>query len=274
MRYAICNETFQGWDHERVCRYAASLGYTGLEVAPFTLAPLITDVSAEQRATLRRQAEEAGLVIIGLHWLLAKTEGFQITSPEADVRQRTADYLGELARACRDLGGSLMVFGSPAQRPIPKGATYEEAVEAAVDTFRRAAPAIADSGVQLCLEPLGPSDTAFINTCKQACDILDALAHPSFVLHQDVKAMATEPTPITELIHTYANRLGHFHVNDPNMRGPGFGEMNFVPILKALRQVNYTGWVSVEVFDYTPDPETIASESLRYLKECEAKAAE
>src|SRR5437773_3737656 len=88
MRYAICNETFEGWDHARVCRTAAELGYQGLELAPFTLAPRITDVTAEQRRTLRKQAEDSGLTIIGLHWLLAKTEGLSITAPDAAVRQR------------------------------------------------------------------------------------------------------------------------------------------------------------------------------------------
>src|SRR5947209_4969445 len=105
MRYAICNETFEGWDHARVCAAAAKYGYTGLEIAPFTLAPLITDVSVERRRSLRQQAEGAGLTIIGLHWLLAKTNGFMITSPDPAVRRRTVEYLGELARCCRDLGG-------------------------------------------------------------------------------------------------------------------------------------------------------------------------
>ena len=48
-RYAICNETFQDWPHDRVCEFVAATGYTGLELAPFTFAPLITDVSAAQR---------------------------------------------------------------------------------------------------------------------------------------------------------------------------------------------------------------------------------
>jgi sugar phosphate isomerase/epimerase len=270
MRYAICNETFEGWDHARVCKFVAGLGYTGLEVAPFTLAPRITDVSAEQRRRLRHDAEAAGVTILGLHWLLAKTEGFHLTSPDDAVRRRTADYLVELAKCCRDLGGELMVFGSPAQRRIPSGATREQAMDFAADTFRRAMPGIADCGIKLCLEPLTPSDVEFINTCAEGVELLDRVDHPSFILHLDVRAMSTEGTPVPELIRRYIGRTGHFHANDPNKRGPGFGDVDFVPIFRALKDTSYPGWVSVEVFDYSPDPETIARESIRYMRECAA----
>jgi sugar phosphate isomerase/epimerase len=272
MRYAICNETFDGWDHSRVCSFVAELGYTGLEVAPFTLAPLITQVTAGQRRVLRGQAEEQGLTIVALHWLLARTEGLQVTSASETVRAKTADYLIELARCCRDLGGGLMVFGSPAQRRIPAGATPEQAAEYATDTFRRALPGIADCGVRLCLEPLTVQETDFINTCAEAMELLDQVNHPNFVLHLDVKAMAAESVPTPELIRRYAPRTGHFHANDPNKRGPGFGATDFVPIFQALRESGYGGWVSVEVFDYSPDPQTIARESLRYMRECASKA--
>jgi sugar phosphate isomerase/epimerase len=270
MRYAICNETFADWDHARVCRFVADLGYRGLELAPFTLAPRITDVAAPQRALLRRQAEECGVQISGLHWLLAWTEGLQLTAPDEAVRQHTADYLVELARCCRDLGGDVLVFGSPGQRRIPAGATRARATEYAVDTFRRALPGIVDAGVRLCLEPLSPPEADFINTAAEAVEILDRLGSPNFQLHLDVKAMATETVPATDLIRRHIDRLGHFHANDPNRRGPGFGSTDFVPILRALGEVGYAGWVSVEVFDYSPDPETIARESIRYLRACEA----
>jgi sugar phosphate isomerase/epimerase len=270
MRYAICNETFEGWDHVQVCRFIAGLGYQGLEVAPFTLAPRVTDIGAEQRHTLRREAEDAGVQILGLHWLLARTEGLCLTAPDEAVRRRTALYLGELARCCRDLGGDILVFGSPAQRRIPAGATRRQALDYAADTFRRALPVTADHGVKLCLEPLAPADTDFLNTCAEAVELLDQLHHPNFLLHLDVKAMASEGTPVPELIRRYIGRAGHFHVNDPNLRGPGFGSLDFVPIFEALNQCDYRGWVSVEVFDYSPDPETIARESMRYMKRCEA----
>jgi sugar phosphate isomerase/epimerase len=267
MRFAICNETFEGWDFGRVCRVAAGLGYQGLELAPFTLAPRITDLSQDQRRSLRALAEDAGLGIIGLHWLLAKTEEFMLTSPDESVRRRTADYLVELARCAAELGGELMVFGSPAQRRIPPGCNRKQATDYALDTFRRALPGIGATGVTLCLEPLDAAETDFINTCVEAVELLDRLDHPACALHLDVKAMASEGVPVPELIRSFARRARHFHANDPNRRGPGFGDMDFAPIFEALQQSGYSHWVSVEVFDYSPDPETIARESIRYMRD-------
>src|SRR5688500_7467187 len=162
MKGAICNEQFEGWEFDRVCRYVKSVGYEGLEVAPFTLAPRITDVDTARRAELRRQAAEAELQIIGLHWLLAGTEGFYLTSPDRAVRERTAGYLVALAQATRDLGGDLMVFGSPKQRSLLPGVEWNQAFDHAAETFRRAMPGIGDCGVTVCMEPLGPSETDFI----------------------------------------------------------------------------------------------------------------
>lgn len=267
MRFAICNELFEGWPFEKVCRYVKSVGYDGLEVAPFTLAPLITDLSARDCAELRRVAADAGVALIGLHWLLAKTEGFYLTSPDSSVRARTAEYLVSLADAARNMGGELMVFGSPKQRSLLPGVSWDRAFEFAADTFKRAMPGIADHGIRLCMEPLAPTETDFINTCAEGVRLMDAVDHPDFVLHLDVKAMSSERIPVTDLIHQYVPRTGHFHANDPNMKGPGFGEVDFVPIFKALQDAGYEGWVSVEVFDYTPDPETIASQSVEYMLE-------
>lgn len=268
-KYAICNETFEGWDHARVCDRVAELGYAGLEVAPFTLAPLITEVSAVRRAELRRQAEAAGLRIIGLHWLLAKTLGFHVTSPDPEVRRRTGEYLAELARAAADLGGDILVLGSPAQRTVPAGYSRQQAEDFALQTLSYCLPALESHRVFLCLEPLTPAETDFLNTAAEGRALCRRLGHPFVRLHLDVKAMSAEAAPTPDVIRSARDELHHFHANDPNKRGPGFGETDFRPILQALRDVGYTGWVSVEVFDYTPDPDTIARESIRYLRACE-----
>jgi len=272
MKFAICNELFEGWEFDRVCAFAAEAGYSGLELAPFTLAPTITELTAQRRAELRRTAEDHGLEVVGLHWLLAKTEGYHLTSPDAAVRSATADYLVALAEGCRDLGGNLMVFGSPLQRSLPQGVDQAAGYDAAAEVFGRAMPAIADCGVELCIEPLSPAETDFVNTCADGQRLVEQVDHPAFRLHLDVKAMSSEDTPVPDLIRRHAGAAGHFHANDRNLRGPGFGDTDFVPILAALEEASYAGWVSVEVFDYTPDPETIASQSLDHLRKCLARA--
>jgi sugar phosphate isomerase/epimerase len=270
-RYAICNETYVDWPHERICESVAATGYTGLELAPFMFAPLITDVSASRRAEIRKQAESHGLTVLGWHWLLAKTEGFMLTSADAEVRKRTGIYLAELAKCARDVGGELLVLGSPMQRRVPPGATMVQAEEYALDTLRYCLPELERQRVFLCLEPLAPPEANFMVTAAEGKSLMDRLANPWVKLHLDVKAMSSEGKPVTDIVRENAPWMKHFHANDPNLRGPGFGKTDFVPIFQTLKDVKYPGWVSVEVFDYKPDPETIARESLRYMRECEAK---
>ena len=267
MKFAICQELFVDWEWERQCRFAAELGYTGMELAPFTLAPRITDVSAERRQTLRTQAEDAGVQIMGLHWLLAKTHGLHLTSPDPVVRKATAEYLIELGRACADMGGELMVFGSPLQRNLAPEMSREEGYAHAAEVFRACLPALADHNVVICLEPLTPHETNFLTSCADAMELIELVGHPSLRLHQDVKAMLSETTPIPELIARHAPHVGHFHVNDNNLLGPGMGPTDYLPIFRALLASNYQGWVSVEVFDYSPGCEKIARESMEYMRD-------
>jgi sugar phosphate isomerase/epimerase len=267
IRLGICNELFEDWDFGQVCRTVKALGYDGLEIAPFTLAPRITDVKPERRRELRTIVEDAGLKTIGLHWLLAKTEGFYLTTPDAAVRQRTGNYLVALAEATRDLGGSLMVLGSPKQRDLLPGVSREQAVGYALDVFNRIMPAIGASGVDLCLEPLAPSETNFLNTCAEANEIIAQVNHPNFKLHMDVKAQSSETAgTVPELIARHAKKAGHFHAQDVNLRGPGMGDIDFVPILKALVDSGYDRWVSVEVFDFSPGAEETARRSIKCLR--------
>ncbi len=253
---------------DRACGFAAECGYTGIEIAPFTLAARAGDVSYAQREAVRRQAGTAGLEVVGLHWLLAKTEGFHLTSPDAAVCKRTADYLIELTRLCGDLGGRVMVLGSPVQRNLAEGMTKARGMDYATEVLCAVLPVLESNRVVLALEPLGPQETNFLLTAAEAVELIDRAGSPQIRLHLDCKAMATEATPIVELIHRNGQWLAHFHANDPNRQGPGFGSLDFVPIFEALKEVRYDGWVSVEVFDYAPGIERLARESIEYMRRC------
>lgn len=272
MKFGICQEMFVDWDWERQCRLIAEIGYTGIELAPFTLADRITDVPIKRRETMRKQAEDHGLTVFGLHWLLAKTEGLHLTTADAAVRKATAEYVVNLGHACADFGGELMVFGSPDQRNVEPGMSREQAYANAAEVFRAALPALSERGVSICMEPLTPKETDFVNTCADAMELIAMIDEPNIRLHQDVKAMlGAETDAIPALIERYAQDVGHFHVNDTNLLGPGMGETDYAPIFDALLKSNYGGWVSVEVFDYEPGAERIARASFKYMQSVLAK---
>jgi sugar phosphate isomerase/epimerase len=273
MRYAICNETFVGMPQSQVYDQLRALGYEGLEVAPFTLVdegPVdVRRISAAERAQFAREVRAAGLEIIGLHWLLAKTTGFYLTSPEPAVRQRTADYLAALADLCADLGGTVMVLGSPQQRNLLPGVSHAEAVQYAADLLQTIMPQCERCGVTLAVEPLGPAEGDFLLTAAAGADLVRRVDSPACRLHLDVKAMSSEPTPIPEIIAEFASLTAHFHANDPNLLGPGMGEVDFRPILAALREAGYDGWVSVEAFKYEPSPLELARQSIENLRQAQ-----
>jgi sugar phosphate isomerase/epimerase len=268
MKFGICNEMFENWKIEDVFAGAADLGYDGVEIAPFTLANTVAEISPEARARIRAAAEKHGVEIIGLHWLLVKPEGLYINHPDDAIRQRTQDYLGQLIHFCGDLGGKVMVCGSPKQRSVLEGDTFEATWDRTVTVFRACAEVAAERGVTLCIEPLTAKETNFILNKDDGVRLVEAVGHPNFQLMLDVKAMCgSETKPRPQVIREAAPYLRHFHANDANLLGPGMGETDFRPLAAALHEIDYAGYVSVEVFNFAPGAENIARQSLAYLQE-------
>jgi D-psicose/D-tagatose/L-ribulose 3-epimerase len=266
-KFAICNETFgeQPWDE--VCRFVAETGYDGIELAPFTFAPSVEELGKEERLAIARTARNAGLEIVGLHWLLVSPPGLHINSPDAELRRRTREYLRALVHFCGDVGGRVMIFGSPKQRWLEADTPRQQAWEWTAETYRSVMPDAADRGVTLCMEALPPPESNFIETAAEAAQMVRTVDHSNFRLMLDVKSMCAESRPVPEIIREFLPLVEHFHANDANRRGPGFGDTDFRPIAAALLEGGYQGYVSVEVFDYSPDPQTIAQESLRTLRQ-------
>ena len=268
MKFAMCNEFCEGWSFDDACRLAADAGYDGIEIAPFTLSDSVEDIAPAERQHLRATAAGHGLEVVGLHWLLAKPEGLHLNSPDPAVRRRTVDYLASEIDFCADLGGSRMIVGSPKQRNVPEHETYDQVWERAVAVFGELAGRAQERRVVLCIEPLTTLETDFITAASDARRLVQAVNQPAFRMMLDVKAMSgdTDGEPMPEIIRKSAEWLAHFHANDANLQGPGFGDVDFRPIAAALRDVGYDGYVSVEVFDFSAGPDRIARESLDYLR--------
>lgn len=268
MKFGICSEIFKEWnDVGRTIDYVKSIGYDGLEIAPFTMAPYVNEIPAATRQDIVTRAAAADLDILGIHWVFVGPEGVYLTHPDRAVRDFTANYLKELINFCGDIGGKVIIFGSPKQRNVMEGVTYDQAFGYAREVFEQALPTCEARGVTICMEPLTHLETNFCQSAAETVKLIEAVDHPNFQLILDTKAMTFEPEGRAALIKKYASLMKHYHANDENLNGPGFGDVDFAPIFAALKEVDFQGYVSVEVFNFEPGPEAIATKSLEYMKQ-------
>lgn len=254
--------------------FSKKAGYDAIEIAPFTLAKSVTDISVAERKRIAAMAQDHGLEISGIHWVLVQTEGMHLIHPDPTVRCRTADYFCHLVDFCADIGGKFVIVGSPKQRNVPPNVSTQQAWGWAASALRKSVTQAKERDVTLCFEPLAPSETNFINTAAEAIYFTQQFDSPHCKAILDTKAMCSESKSIPQIVRESWPHFAYFHANDKNLKGPGFGDVDFHPIAAALREVGYNGYVSVEVFNFEEGPEVIASKSIEYLKQTFAEVAE
>lgn len=270
MRISLCNEVIAGVPFEQQCALAARLGYDGLEIAPFTLddeAPHL--ITAARRAAIRRAAEAEGIAITGLHWLLLKPPGLSITADDAATRAHAIDVMRRLIGLCADLGGKILVHGSPGQRRLPAGAAAAAARQHGEAAFAAVAEDAGRAGVTYCIEPLATRETNFINSVAEAAVLVRRIGHPALRTMIDCSAASFgESEPVGALIERWlpTGLVAHIHVNDRNRRGPGQGDDRFAPVFAALTRLRYNGIVTAEPFDYVPDGPGSAARAIGYIR--------
>jgi D-psicose/D-tagatose/L-ribulose 3-epimerase len=267
MLISLCNEVIRDLPLDRQFEYARQLGYDGLEIAPFTLSEEPHLLPQARRGALRRMAGEAGMAITGLHYLMLAPAGLSITSGDAAQRARTVDVMHRLCDLATDLGARILVHGSPAQRRLEAGHEVDGRKWGA-ECFAAAAEAAGKAGVTYCIEPLAPPDNTFIHTVEEAAAIVRDIGHPALKTMVDCSAAGrAEAQSIPDLLRQWlpTGLIAHIHLNDPNRRGPGEGDLAFAPILRALAEGRYQGSAAIEPFIYEPDGPACAARAIGYV---------
>jgi len=269
VRIALCNEVIAPMPFPQQCEYAAKLGYDGLEIAPYTLSEEPHRMGAARAAAARAAAEDAGIAVTGLHWLLIKPGGLSISSKDEAVRKKTTDVMLALIDLCAELGGRYLVHGSPQQRRVEAGETRAAAMARAQDCFAAVAERAQKAGVVYCIEPLAAEATPLINTLEEAARMVAEIDSSSVKTMLDCSAAGRmEKDPLNVLADRWLPKgvIAHVQVNDRNRRGPGQGEQRFAPLFASLKKNAYAGDVAVEPFDYVPDGPGAAARAIGYIR--------
>lgn len=272
-RLSVCNELYEGEDFAATCRSLRSAGWDGIEIAPFTLMTDATRLPRSRRREVRDVIASEGLEFVGLHWLTVGPEGLHVTTPEAAVRRRSWDYVRGLVELCADLRpgpgpSGVMVFGSPKQRCRAGGLSRAEAEANFVAGLQSVVPDLEAAGVTFCVEALPTDQCDVIVSLDRAAEIVDEIGSPMVQTMFDSHNAVEERDPHHELVERHWSKIRHIHVNELDGSYPRpSGGYDFKPVLQVAKDRGFDGWVSMEVFDFSPGAEAIVTESIAYLKD-------
>jgi D-psicose/D-tagatose/L-ribulose 3-epimerase len=266
-RHAMCNEAFKDWSFPEACKAIRKAGYTGIEIAPFTLAEDPATIPTAQRREYRTAIESEGLKFAGLHWLMVSPKGLHVTTPDKALRERSWNHIRKLIDLCADLGpNGVLVFGSPQQRGTTGGLDSAAATENFVEGLTQVAPHALDRGVSVLMEALPRAQCDVVLTLDEAASLVRRIGHPAIRTMFDSHNAVDEKEPHATLVDRHFDLIRHVHINEMDGRHPGTGSYDFKPVLEVLRRRRYSGWISLEVFDFSPGAEKIAQDSLRYME--------
>ena len=271
-RLSVCNELYGDTDFAASCRSIKRAGWDGIEIAPFTLMQDATQLPKERRREVRDIIESEGLAFVGLHWLTVGPDGLQVTTPDESVRRRSWEYVRGLVQLCADLRptratGGVMVFGSPMQRRTVGDLTREQAETNFVNGVRSIVSDLESTGVTLCVEALPLDQCDVIVTLDRATEIVDEVGSPNVQTMFDSHNAVDETEPHADLVTRHWAKIRHIHVNELDGSYPRpSGGYDFRPVLQVAKGRGFGGWVSMEVFDFSPGPERIVNESIAYLR--------
>ena len=267
MKFSFCNEPFKEIPFSEACRIVADVGYDGIELAPFTFAEDFRTLDKGNRDRIRKAAEDSGLEVVGIHWLLVSPQGFHLTTEDAEVRAKTLDFMKSLLEFCRDVGGKVLIHGSPKQRNLEPDQNREEVERRTIEIFRTVGEEAERLGVTFCLEALDRGQTNFIQTPAEAYDIVRKVDRTGFQMMVDARASFEMGLDPAEELRKFYPAARHVHLNETNMLGPGMGEHDFEPLFRAGKDLDFGGFFSVEPFDYSPGPENIARKSFATIQD-------
>lgn len=268
-RYAVCNELFGQMDLARSFAVIRQCGFGGVELAPHTVFGDYTGQMQPGIATIRNALAGEGLAFAGLHWLLVGPEGLHVTSPDDSVWRRSWDHVARLIDLAGELGGGVMVFGSPAQRASGGLSTPTQALARFTDGLLSVADRATEANSRILLEALPSQHTDIINTLEEVRGVLEAMSHPALESVFDFHNVEDEQLEWPDLIRQYSSIFTHVHLNEPDGSAPSPESDNlpaYWAAFDALGEAGYDRWVSLEIFTVPEEPAAVLRGVREFLK--------
>jgi sugar phosphate isomerase/epimerase len=245
------------------CQQAASFGFDAVEIFLRSAAEL--DAGRIKRSLEQHHLKLAAMGT-GAGWLVHK---LRLTDPDPALRRRAREFIASII----DLAGG---FGAPAiigsmQGRWGEDVSRDQALGWLTEAFEELAPRAQTHGVPLLFEPLNRYETNLINNVEDSLVFLEGLRAQNIRLLCDLFHMNIEETSIADALRRAGARLDHVHFADSNRQAVGLGHTDTAPLVEALRDINYTGYLSAEILPL-PDSDTAAEQTITSFRKWFSKS--
>ena len=223
---------------------AANIGFDILEVNAGT----IVKITPAERRALKDHAADKDIL---LTYCIGLPQEYDIASMDASIRKNGIDYLQQIARAIGEMGGGVLggiIYGSwPAA--MPSGDNEKRILfDHSVRSMQTAIRAAEENNVTFNIEVVNRFEQFLINTCEEAIEYIDAVGSPNIRVMLDTFHMNIEEDVIDGAVLKAGSKLGHVHIGENNRMPPGHGHIPWTAFSKALRKINYSGFIVMEPF--------------------------
>jgi len=250
---------FAGANLENSFRKTAKFGFDGIEL-------MLKNPSLLDGDAIRGLLSRYGLGLAGLcTGQVYGEDGLGLVGLGPEVSQRAMERMRAIVDFGAEFGeGTIVNIGRSRGRvdeSDPEG-SWREAVAA----FQELADYARPKGVRLALEPINHYEVNYILTTQEGLQMARDVDRPNFGLMLDVYHMNIEDVDIYESLREARQHCWHIHFTDNNRKWPGNAHLDFAGIIKTLREIEYQGFVSAEIFPW-PDPDTAARHTIEYLRQ-------
>lgn len=246
MKLAVSNVAWDAGEDADALAIMRQYAVAGLEVAPTKIWDHPAGVTETVATAYRRWWEDQQIEIVAMQSLLFGQQGLELfNGPQA--RAQMFEYLTIIVRLSAWLGARALVFGSPQSRVL-HGMDRGQAVEVAVEFFRRLADVAEQHGTTICLEA-NPADygSEFAQTTAEAIDVVREVSRRGFRLQLDTGSLTLTGEADDRTIERAFGFIGHVHVSEPHLRPIDAATVDHRPIAAALKRLGYDGWASLEM---------------------------
>ena len=200
-----------------------------------------------QLAEIERLSEQGSIVASSIN----NGRRSRFLDPDPDERARAMAELSEAIKLAGRLGADGVVFVPHFFDPLlPDLSPYKTAVDLELALLSAQLEILAEvadrAKVQLFVESVNGEETHLLNRLDQAAELVDPLGHDRLKIAADLYHMASEEADSSAAILENREHIGHVHLADSNRKLPGHGATDFKPILIALREIRYGGWLALE----------------------------